>query len=352
MDNLVIDLFDKKIIYKNKSNKINYDLLLSQPYLINNIVKFMYDKIKLYDYTHIIGIPGIASHISSILSYNHNIPLLIFNKDHVKGLTDNNIKVILIIDSIDSGKRVSNYIHKLESNKLKVINILSFYKTNNDIIPFINNYKLSSLLYENTINKILSENIENYNYSYSEQPSKKNDIHYLIKKKNTKLIYDCTLTNIKDIITRVDNIGRHIIGLKICSNKIDNFCISYGNALHKLAMNHNFLIINDIGLSNLKHINIDNYKWADILTSYKNININFNLAYISTTVSDNNIILNKNFIGILGSLNNNYINISDTLNTTTDLKNIIIDNYDLITISFNLFNDKIINYINSRVKND
>ena len=240
MDNLVIDLFDKKIIYNNPI-KINYDFLLSQPYLINNIVKFMYDKIKLYDYTHIIGIPGIASHICSILSYNHNIPLLIFNKDIVKGLTDNNIKVILIIDSIDSGKRVSNYIHKLESNKLKVINILSFYKTNNDTTYFINNYKLTSLLYETNIQKILSENIKNYNYS--EKTTKKNDINFLIKNKNTKLIYDCTLTNIKDIITRVDNIGKHIIGLKICSNKIDNFCISYGNALHKLAMNHNFIII-------------------------------------------------------------------------------------------------------------
>ena len=68
MDNLVIDLFYKKIIYKNKSIKINYDLLLSQPYLINNIVKFMYDKIKLFDYTNIIGTPGLASHISSILT--------------------------------------------------------------------------------------------------------------------------------------------------------------------------------------------------------------------------------------------------------------------------------------------
>tara|TARA_B110001469_G_scaffold123964_2_gene136822 strand:- start:1718 stop:2776 length:1059 start_codon:yes stop_codon:yes gene_type:complete len=352
MNNLVIDLFNKKIIYKkNTSIKLNYECLLSHPYLINNSVKFIYDKIKLLDYTHIIGIPGISSHISSILSYNHNIPLLIFNKDYVKGIKELNSKVILIIDTIDIGKHVSNYIHKLESNKIKIINILSLYKTNNNTIPFINNYKLVSLLTENNINKILSENININTYNYIKSKTI-NKINYLIKTKSSKLICECNLTNIKDIITKVDNIGKYIIALKICSNKIDNFCGNYGNALHKLSISHNFIIIDDIGVCNLKHINIENYKWCDVLTSYHNINIDFNLLYISNSVSDNNIILNKNFIGILGSFNHNYINISNTIYKTDELKNIILDNYDLVTLSSNLFEDKIIKYINSRLKND
>jgi len=351
MDNLVIDLFDKKIIYnKNNSIKINFDFLLSHPYLINNIVKFIYDKIKLLDYTHIIGIPGISSHISSILSYNHNIPLLLFNKDYVKGLTYSTNKVILIVESIDLGKHVSNYIHKLESNKIKIINILTLYKTNNNTISYINKYKLTSLLVENNTQKILSENIKNY--TYIKKNTIINNIKSLIKTKNTKLIYDCGLTNIKDIITKVDNIGKYIIALKICSNKINDFCINYGNALHKLAMNHNFLIIDDLGLCNLKHIAIEKYKWADVITSYKNINIDFNLLYISNSMSDNNIILNNNFIGIVGSINNNYINISNTLNNNNDLQNIIIDNYDLVTLSCNLFDDKIVKYINSKLNNN
>jgi len=347
MNNLVIDLFDKKIILnKNSCIYFNYDKLLSYPYLINNIVKFVYDKIKLLNYTHIIGIPGISSHFASILSYNHNIPLLLFNKHKIKGCNEINTNVLLIIDTIDTGNKITSYINKLISNKCVITNIFTVYKTNNNTIQFVNNYRLLSLFNEINIDKILLKQYDDYNCN-SNKNSINKKIMELINKKKTKLAYDCNLTNIKDIITKVDNIGKHIIILKICSNKINNFCHNYGCALKKLALNHNFFIIDDLGLFNLNHINIDNYKWANMLTSYNNINVNFNLLYISKYISNNNIVLNNNFVGVIGSITNDYINITNTLTTTNELKNIIIENYDIITLSNSLFNEKIINYINS-----
>ena len=107
MDNFVIDLFNKKIIViENNDITINFNILLSYPYIINNIVKFIYDKIKFIEYTNIIGIKN-SVHIASILSYNHNIPILLLNKNNiVNGKYEDDNSTILFTDIIDSGHNI------------------------------------------------------------------------------------------------------------------------------------------------------------------------------------------------------------------------------------------------------
>jgi hypothetical protein len=347
MDNLIIDLFNKKIITID-DNTINckFNNLISYPYLINTIVKFIYDKIKYIESTNIIGMCNCMQHIASIISYNHNIPLLMLNKNRiVDGIYEDNNCVILFNDILYNGTKLLKYISILEANKLTISCIFNIYDDNS--VKNIEKYKIISLFDTNYIIKLLiSKNIvKNDYFNYNNQLTIK--IKRLMKIKKSKICYECNITNIKDLVREVDNIGSKIIALKICSNNIDNFNINYGHALNKLASNHNFIIIDNIGIYNYDHINIENYSWCDILTTY-NVYIKCKkyLIYIN---SNNLSIINNDFVGIMSEnvTNGQYLHISNTIYTIEELKNIKISRYDLITIDNTVCNDTIIKYINT-----
>ena len=118
MDNLILDLFNKNIIYfDNNTIKVVFNNLISYPYIVNTIVKFMYDKIKFIEYTNILGLSHSTMHLASILSYNHNIPLLILNKNKlINGVYEDNNSVVILNDT----KNLLKYISILESNKLNI----------------------------------------------------------------------------------------------------------------------------------------------------------------------------------------------------------------------------------------
>ena len=344
MDNLIIDLFNKNIIYFDNDNiKVIFNNLISYPYIVNTNVKFIYEKIKYIEYTNILGLSYYSMHLSSVLSYNHNIPLLILNKHKlIHGLYDDNNSVIVLNDSIN----IHKYISILEANKLNIKYIFNIYDDNKSNIE---KYKVVSLFDYNYIYKLLnSKNICSINFSNN------NDLYKTIKRliciKKTKLCYHCSLTNIKDIIREVDNIGKQIIILKICSYKIDNFNITYGNALYKLSISHNFIILNDLGLYEIDHINLNNYSWCNAITTYNiDIKCNFYLVYIN---KNNKNITNNKIVGIIHNdvyydNYDNYINISKTINNITELKLLKIKKYDIISINSNCCNENVIQYINS-----
>ena len=342
MDNFVIDLFNKKIIViENNDITINFNILLSYPYIINNIVKFIYDKIKFIEYTNIIGIKN-SVHIASILSYNHNIPILLLNKNNiVNGKYEDDNSTILFTDIIDSGHNILKYMSILKSNKVNVNYIFTIYnKSSKNLIG----NEIISLLDYNYINKLLiSKNIITHYFNIDPLLNK---IRNIITKKSSKLCYNCTLTNIKDIITDVDNIGKYIVMLKVCSNNITDFNINYGSALKKLAYNHNFIIINDLGIYDTKHINIEHYKWCDVLTTYNQyLKCEHGLIYINNGKCN----ITTNILGVIGggTLYSKYLHISNTINNIHDLKNNINNKYDLITIDDTFCNEKIIKYINT-----
>ena len=343
MDNLIIDLFNKKIININNDDiSINFNILLSYPYIINNIVKFIYDKIKLLEYTNILGL-NISSHIASILSYNHNIPILFLNKNNlITGIYDDNNNIILFIDTIDNNTKILKKQSILKSNKLNIKYIFTIYhKNNNNKNKNIEN--IISLFDYNYISHLLvTKNIIKDYFNIT--PIFKR-IKQLIYLKKSKICYECNLSDIKDIITAVDNIGKYIVMLKICSNKVNNFNITYGNALKKLANNHNFIIIDDLGIYDTKHINLSNYEWCDIITTYNQyIKTTKDLIYINENMSN----INTNILGIMGSLtNNNYLNLSCPIDNIDSLKINIKKKFNILVISSLFCNEEIIKYINS-----
>ena len=345
MDNLIIDLFNKKIInINNEDISIIFDILLSYPYIINNIVKFVYDKIKLLEYTNIIGI-NTSSHIASILSYNHNIPILFLNKNNlIKGVYDDNNTIILFNDIIDNEYKLLKYISILKSNKLNIKYIFTIYNNNKN-----NSNKLDNVIslfdYNYLTQLLVSKNIiKDY---FNKKPLLKK-IKKLISIKKSKICYDCKLTDIKDIITDVDNIGKYIVMLKICSNNITNFNLNYGKALRKLANNHNFIIIDDLGIYDTKHINLSNYLWCDIITTYNQYlkSPSIDLIYIN----NNTFNINSNIFGIIGNITSgNYLHLSNIIDNIDTLKIHIKSNYDIIVISNTFCNGQIIKYINSNL---
>lgn len=343
MDNLIIDLFNKKIININNDDiSINFNILLSYPYIINNIVKFIYDKIKFLEYTNILGL-NTSCHIASILSYNHNIPILFLNKNNViNGSYDDTNNIILLNDIIDKDTNLLKKLTILKSNKLNIKYIFTIYHNNNSNSKNINN--IISLFDYNYITQLLITKNIIKDYFNTNPLFKK--IKQIICLKKSKICYDCNLTDIKDIITAVDNIGKYIVMLKICSNNISQFNSTYGNALKKLANNHNFIIIDDLGIYDTKHINLSNYKWCDIITTYNQyLKTSIDLIYIN----DNNISnINTNILGIMGNIiNNNYLNLSNKIDTIDSLKLNIKKKFNILVVSSLFCNDKIINYINS-----
>lgn len=342
MDNLIIDLFNKKIInIKNEDIYLDFNILLSYPYIINNIVKFIYDKIKFLEYTNIIGV-NTCSHITSILSYNHNIPILFLNKNNVvNGVYDDNNITILFNDIIDNHSKIQKKKSILKSNKVNIKYIFTIYHKNN--IKNIEN--IISLFDYNYISHLLVTKNITKDY-FNIKPLLKR-IKQLIFVKKSKICYECNLSDIKDIITAVDNIGKYIVILKICSNKVTNFNLTYGNALKKLANNHNFIIIDDLGIYDTKHINLSNYKWCDIITTYnQHLQTNIDLIYINENISN----LNTNILGVMGSLtNNNYLSLSYPIDNIDSLKINIKKKFNILVISSVFCNEKIIKYINSKL---
>ena len=92
-EKLILDLYNSKCIqfgdFKLKSGKtspIYIDLknVISYPYILNTIVEIIYNKIKLLDYTHIMGIPYGGIPFASVLSSRYNIPMLMMRKETKK----------------------------------------------------------------------------------------------------------------------------------------------------------------------------------------------------------------------------------------------------------------------------
>jgi len=340
MDNLIIDLFKKNIIeYKDNIIIFSYNKLVLYPYIINSLVKFIYDKIKFLEITNIIGINNISTHLASIISYNHNIPLLQLNKNKLINGSYEDINSTIFINNGSSN--INKYLSLLKSNKVTISYIFNIYTNKN-----IDSYNVISLFDYNIIYKtLLSNNLINRYIDLNDNYILLKTIRRLINIKKSKICYSCNLTNIKDIVREIDNIGKYLIMIKICSNNIDNFCLNYGQALQKLSQNHNFIIMDDVGIYNFDHINLINYKWCNILTTYNcDIEYKKDLIYINNS----NKVINSNFVGVIGNIiEGNHLSISNKISNTDELKQININIYDIIQLDGKFCSNKVINYINS-----
>lgn len=366
MDKIIYELIDKDIISLDKtfitSNQVNYikelpikldfKKLISYHYLLNSINKLLFEKIKSIDHKYILGISNISKHITSTLSFMYNIPLLmVCNNLILYGDYNDYDKCIVICDSLISGKNISQYLRSISKNLVTVKDIVVIFDMNykktstllqynihslfnlHYLIDLLNvgkmiNHEKKRLLLEHLNSKENIKSIEYRNKLTNNNLLKM--LYSIMLKKQTNLLFKCSLKNIKEIVKMVDIVGPYICILEISSLNITNFNTNYATALKKLASNHNFLIFNNINLS----IFNKNMIWANI-TSINPINS----------------------INIIKDLRNNFNNIDETsliLDKTTQIRDsisIVSANKDVIigTYSSNKLNDDSILYFNDQL---
>ena len=384
MDELILELISKKYIQFNTNNSssnnpliFDFKNIISYQYLINNIIKLLFNKIRYIDYNNIIGVPSTGIHIASILSYNHNIPLLMFSKHNLVqmiGDYEDNTKCVVITDLIYTGSSILKYLNLLKKSHIIVTDIITICDSNNIKNDCILKYNIHSLfdtyyiINLATIKQLLIN--DNYKLNIFKQSSKESfvyrikltenqclkNIFKLIETKKYRICFSNYLTDIKELVRLINIIGKYITILEINSYQIDNFTHKYGEALRKLANNFDFFIVNDIGVTNMKYLNPDMFNWCSAITISDNIELKSNMLdnksnfLVINNSYQTQMTINKykqNIIGYRGDIINDksLLSFTDNINKIDDIKNIDYKKYDIITlgkcISINNGNDPI-----------
>ena len=356
---LIVDLIKKECIDIKSQNRIKLNLnnIISHQYLVNMILKIFNTKTKCKNIDNILGISHLGRHIASIMSYNHNIPLLCLTGNKKKiliGKYNDNANCLVILDTLGDIFKLLNNLNFLKKNLLNLTDICVIYNSCMEKLENINlHYLFDETLLKNTlvIKNIIK--IEKHDFStryelFTNKVLKK--IFNFIKAKKSCIGYYCEISEIKELVLKVDQIGKNIVLLVVKPSIIDNFCKSYGNALKKLSERHGFIIVNDTGLSNINYINKEDIEWSDIMTIYPNNFVCDNFEKIAFLSLKSNYNDHKNIIGqFSGFYKIDRVNISNKLNNIEDVKKCNLKNFDIVLLGNNVYSDKIINFINQNM---
>ena len=370
-EKLILDLYNSKCIrfgdFKLKGGKtssIYIDLknVISYPYILNTIVEIIYNKIKLLNYTHIMGIPYGGIPFASVLSSRYNIPMLMMRKETkkhglkklIEGEYTSYSKLIIIEDTITTGSSLKHFITQFEKINMKPQAIITICdrRTNFEILG---DYQVMSILTIDEIVSVLYKHkfIEHKLYrelnlgtgSIVSESFVPNNIHMLsklltiIKLKQNKTCYILEYTNYDQIIDFIDKYKNNFCILKLFTATIENFSYDKAKYLKKLSIDHHFLIYEGYNFNTSKNIflneitlNTKFYDWVDI------INISFNHDdEIFKTIDYINTVHKKNISVV-------YESIEDSVKIKSLMKDIV-----LCTSSIKLRNIFTIGYKNSDI---
>ena len=314
MNNLILELFNKQCIktgaFTLKTGSISpiyIDLknIISYPYLLNTISKLIWEKIKDIEYDNICGVPYGAIPISSIISSEHNIPLLMIRKERkkygtnkqIEGLYKENCKCILIEDVITTGSSLVTMTNILKKHNINVVHIIVVcdrrsYSVNN----LLGSYSLSSLftIYDvlnclkddskidyNTFNKIKEYINKHDSRNFSFEARKTLTTNTLTKKiftimetKKTNLCFSADIKNPDKLLSVLNLVADHICILKIHCDIICNFNESIIKKIVMLANSKKFVIFEDRKFCDIGSTFVEQYtggtynikEWSDIIT--------------------------------------------------------------------------------------
>tara|TARA_B100000787_G_scaffold168197_1_gene156487 strand:- start:1765 stop:2922 length:1158 start_codon:yes stop_codon:yes gene_type:complete len=346
-DKLIIDLYNKNCLqfgeFKLKSGKtspiyINLKNVISYPYILNTIVELLYEKIKLIDYTHVLGIPYGAIPFASVLSSKYNIPMLMMRKEMkkyglkklIEGEYTPESKLIVLEDTITTGSSLHSFIEQLETINLKPVSVITICDRRTEF-KLLSNYTVLSLFTIDDIVRVLYKHklIETkiYRELYSgENPTKipfipNNPINIskvidIITLKQNQMCYIVEYTDYELLEDFVENNYNKFCVLKIYSNTIENFTPEKGRRLKTLALKYNFLIYDGYNFNTSKNtffneltLNNKFYEWVDI------INVTFH--------HDDEVFKTIKFIN--HTQNKNIAVVYEGLESTTKIKHLLTD---------------------------
>ena len=255
MESFILDLYTKNCIrfgeftLKNGNKSSTYiDLknIISHPYLINNIAGQLYDKIKHIEFDRICGIPYGAIPISSVIAFNHNIPLLLIRKEtkkyglkkFIEGEFNIGDEIVIVEDTITTGCSLLKFIRLLKKCQLKVKKIIVICDRRENTEALLDGYAIDSLVTFTQIQTFLRKHL--FIEKLRTLPSHTDKSKALINMMETKM------SNICLSITKNIELENYLD--KICILKIDNTVFQYNTIkkLISLSRKHDFMLMDSM----------------------------------------------------------------------------------------------------------
>jgi uridine monophosphate synthetase len=254
----------------------------SKPMLLKNIANALLEKTNTANYNLICGVPYAALPLATIMSVASNIPLIIKRKQSkgygtnklIEGIYSKGDTVLVVEDVVTSGKSLLETIPQLEAEGLLVKDIVivvdrqqggrqllekagyrvhvlfsieevvkAFYEENR----IDASTKKTVLDYVSTYNKILPVQKRKTfvaKLKLVKHPISIQLLHIALEKKSN-LICAADVDNSKDLLALADQIGQHIVALKMHLDILTDFDDNTKEKLQFLAKKHNFLLFED-----------------------------------------------------------------------------------------------------------
>ena len=277
------ELYNKGCI-KTIKGKLIVDIKLSIGY--TNLLHYISDQFKLkaqsLNIDAVIGMPYFGIIHASYLSLKINKPMCIIknekkvqrelvDKENIINKVDGekSIDIIIVLDSIERGFRLSNFIYNVK-NRIKNCNVVGIFTVCDNSIAnskYLNldNYYIYSIINSHDIlnNLIEFNNISNQEFLqiYNTMSFKKveRDVFKIpktsikkvtdyVKLKKSNLFVSLYYTNFFHIVNIVNKVSPYISGIVINSNIIEQFSDEKAEILKKLAFEKKIIVINNINL--------------------------------------------------------------------------------------------------------
>lgn len=310
MDTLILNLYKINCIKigtftlvngKKTNLNIEFSNLYSYPSYHNIIIYNLWNILNKLDSNLIINGNNNSISLVSILSVNHNIPMIFidnnkdFKKRKFKGLFDNNNSSTLIYDYIDNKTNIRQIVNHLSLKGININNILTicdkrtiFSNNNCNIYSLFNLNEILDILYKNNIleySKYIEIKNENYpkikkQLTFEFRSKLTNNIlckkiFELMEKKKTNLCFSADIIDMNIINSLLEKIGDHIIICKIHCDIINNFTKNNIKRLMQLAKSKEFLIFEDGNFIDIGNIFLNKLcngyninSWADIISCH------------------------------------------------------------------------------------
>lgn len=314
--NLEIIKFGKFTLKSGIESPFYVDLrpLASDPKILKDLATHLLKILPSNDFDLLCGVPYAALPMATAMSLESNIPLIIKRKEAksygtkklIEGIYKKNQNCLLIEDVITSGKSLLETIDEVESEGLKVSDIVVVLDREQGGKELLERkgYRVHSLFtITETVNilkevgKITDEEIlrikdflagnvvkfeEKRKIPYEkkikkiEHPTGKKLLKLALEKKSN-LIASADVTSTAELLALADAVGPHIVALKTHIDIIKDFNTDKTILpLVDLAKKHNFLLMEDrkfadIGNTQELQFNEGIYKisnWADMITSH------------------------------------------------------------------------------------
>lgn len=296
---------------------IDLRVTISYPDVLLSVAEAMWDKVKYLNFDLICGVPYTALPFATVMSINHQLPMIMRRKEvkdyGTKKAIEGNYRVgqscLVIDDMITDGKSKLETIEPLQSEGLVVrdVVVLADREQGGRENLFENNLKLHSVftitemlqtlkefnkIDELTYNKVIDylneykveqriKFLKNNPNSYSNRAEKSinptgKKLLQIMDLKQTNLAVAADVITKKELLDIADTLGPEICVLKTHIDIIEDFDEELVIQLQRLAEKHNFLIFEDRKFADIGNTVKHQYQygvyhiveWADIVNAH------------------------------------------------------------------------------------